>query len=58
VSFPTGSAWIAITDLVLHGASSGQHSLDQTFFLPAEAMREPALSSLRILERLSGRNLL
>ena len=58
VSFPTGSAWIAITDLVLHGASSGQHSLDQTFFLPPEAMDEPARSSLRILERLSGRTLL
>jgi hypothetical protein len=58
VSFPPGSAWIAITDLVLHGASSGQHSLDQTFFLPPEAMDEPARSSLRILERLSGRTLL
>lgn len=58
VSFPMGAAWIAITDLVLHAAASGQHSLDQTFFLPAEAMHDPALSSLRILERLSGRNLL
>lgn len=58
VSFPTGAAWIAITDLVLHGATSGQHSLDQTFFLPVEAMRDPALSSLRILERLSGHSLL
>ena len=58
VSFPPGAAWIAITDLVLHGASSGQHSLDQTFFLPAEAMDEPGRSSLRILERLSGYSLL
>jgi len=58
VSFPPGAAWIAITDLVLHGASSGQHSLDQTFFLPPETMRDPARSSLRILERLSGYSLL
>jgi 3-deoxy-D-manno-oct-2-ulosonic acid (Kdo) hydroxylase len=57
VEFPAGACWIAITDLVLHGALSGQHSLDQTFFLPAAAMRDPSRSSLRILERLSGRRL-
>ena len=54
VEFPTGSAWLALTDLVLHGAMSGQHSLDQTFFLPPEGMSNPSRSSLRILERLSG----
>ena len=57
MSFAPGSAWIAITDLVLHGASTGQHSLDQTFFLPPHAMRHPERSSLKILERLSGRTL-
>lgn len=57
VEFPSGSTWIAITDLVLHGAMSGQHSLDQTFFLSAAEMSDPARSSLRILERLSGRQL-
>ncbi|MDN5870372.1 MAG: Kdo hydroxylase family protein [Nitrococcus sp.] len=57
VGFPPGSAWIAITDLVLHGAVSGQHSLDQTFFVPANAMDEPNRSSLKILERLTGRAL-
>ena len=57
VHFPTGAAWVAITDLVLHGAVSGQHSLDQTFFLPPQTMRHPERSSLRILERLTGRPL-
>lgn len=57
VEFPVGSAWIAITDLVLHGARSGQYSLDQTFFVPASCMAEPEKSSLRILERLSGESL-
>ncbi len=57
VEFPSGSSWLAITDLVLHGAVSGQHSLDQTFFLPAAGMQNPSRSSLRILERLSGRQL-
>ena len=54
IEFPPGSSWIAITDLVLHGAMSGQHSLDQTFYLPVEAMNDPSRSSLRILERLTG----
>jgi hypothetical protein len=58
VEFPPGACWIALTDLVLHGAISGQHSLDQTFFLPAAAMHDPSRSSLRILERLSGRRLI
>ena len=58
VEFPPGACWLALTDLVLHGAISGQHSLDQTFFLPAAAMNDPSRSSLRILERLSGRRLI
>jgi hypothetical protein len=54
MEFPVGASWIAITDLVLHGAISGQHSLDRTFYLPVEAMNDPSRSSLRILERLTG----
>ena len=57
VEFPSGASWLAITDLAVHGAISGQHSLDQTFFLPVPAMRDPSRSSLRILERLTGRAL-
>src|SRR5205085_8771038 len=55
VEFPSGSCWFAITDLVPHGAMSGQHSLDQTFFLPAAGMQDPCRSALRSLERLTGR---
>lgn len=57
VEFPSGSSWLAITDLVPHGAVSGRHSLDQTFFLPAAGMTNPNRSSLYILERLTGRQL-
>ena len=57
VEFPRGSTWLAITDMVLHAAVSGQHSLDQTFFLPFTGMRDPSRSPLRILERLSGESL-
>lgn len=54
VEFPAGSTWIAITDLVLHGAVSGQHAMDQTFFLPPQSMQHPERSSLKILERLTS----
>lgn len=55
VEFPPGSTWLAFTDLALHGAVSGQHSLDQTFLMNPAGMRDPNRSSLRILERLTGR---
>jgi hypothetical protein len=57
VEFPSGSSWLAITDLVPHGAVSGRHSLDQTFFLPGSGMTDPRRSSLYILEKLTGRQL-
>jgi hypothetical protein len=57
VEFPAGSTWLAFTDLALHGAVSGQHSLDQTFLMNPSGMRDPNRSSLRILERLTGRTL-
>lgn len=56
-SFPSGAVWVGLTDIVLHGGVSGQHALDQVFFLPPEVMRDPSRSALRILERLSGRTL-
>ena len=57
VEFPPGSTWLAYTDIALHGAISGQHSLDQTFLISHATMRDPIRSSLRILERLTGRSL-
>jgi hypothetical protein len=57
VGFPPGSAWVALTDIVLHGGLSGQHSLDQVFFLPPEVMHDRSRSALGILERLSRRAL-
>jgi len=57
VGFPSGSTWLAMPDVLLHGAVSGQYSLDQVFFVPVSALREPERSSLRILERLLDRRL-
>lgn len=57
VDFPAGAAWIGLTDLVVHGAMAGQHSLDQLYFLPIDSMGDPARSSVRILERMTGATL-
>jgi hypothetical protein len=48
--FPPGSSWIVMTDKVSHAALSGQHLLEQTFYLPIEAMQNPLLSPLRLLD--------
>jgi hypothetical protein len=58
LSLAPGSSWACFTDSVPHAAMSGQFAFEQTFYLPVDAMREPARSPLRILERLIGRPLL
>jgi hypothetical protein len=57
LSFPPGATWMCFTDVVLHAALAGRCALEQTFYLPVEAMAEPARSPLRVLERLAGRAL-
>jgi hypothetical protein len=56
-SFPPGSTWIVFTDKVSHAAMGGQHLLEQTLYLPVQAMADPEKSPLRILERLTQRTL-
>lgn len=55
--FPPGSCWAVFTDQVSHAALSGQFALEQTFLIPVSALLFPERSPLRILERLSGVNL-
>ncbi len=57
VSFAPGATWIVFSDSVVHAAVRGRLALEQTFYLPVEAMVDPSLSPLRILERLTGRTL-
>ncbi len=52
--FPPGSTWIAFTDAVSHAVVSGQHALEQTFFVPVSSMIQPDKSPLRILEAMAG----
>lgn len=54
VSFPAGCTWLAFTDQTPHAAVSGQCALEQTFYVPVEALADPDRSPLRILERLWG----
>lgn len=44
IDFPAQSSWIVFTDHVSHAALSGQHLLEQTFYLPADKMLKPELS--------------
>lgn len=55
--FPANSTWIVFTDQASHAALAGQHMLEQTFYLPVEAMAQPAASPLKILERLLDKKL-
>lgn len=57
LDLPSGASWIVFTDAVLHAALAGQFAFEQTFLPPVEAMRDEALSLLRILERLTQRRL-
>ncbi len=57
VSFESGTSWLVFTDATLHAALGGRNVLEQTFLLPAGAMSDPAMSPLKILERLTGREL-
>lgn len=54
IRFPPNSTWIVQTDQVSHAAMSGQYLLEQTFYLPVDAMHDSNRSPLRILEQLVG----
>lgn len=50
LSLPPKSSWIVYTDQVSHAAISGQHVLEQTFYLPHTAMHYPETTPLFVLE--------
>lgn len=57
LSFAPGSIWVCFSDQTSHAVMSGQHMLEQTFFLPLAALRHPEHSPLAVLQRLTGRSL-
>ena len=50
IAFPAQSTWMVFTDQVSHAALSGQHLLEQTFYLPVEAMNQPDRSPYKLLK--------
>lgn len=56
--FPPGSVWVCFSDQTSHAVMSGQFMMEQTFFLPAEAMVHPECSPLAVLQRLTHRALI
>ena len=54
VYFAKGTTWLAFTDQTPHAAVSGHCALEQTFYVPIDALADPTSSPLRILERLWG----
>jgi hypothetical protein len=57
IEFPPGCCWLVFTDQVLHAALGGEFALEQTFHLDIDQMAEPERAPIKVLERLSGRNL-
>ncbi|TFH49769.1 MAG: 3-deoxy-D-manno-oct-2-ulosonic acid (Kdo) hydroxylase [Lysobacterales bacterium] len=57
VELAAGSTWVCFTDQVSHAALSGQHVLEQTFYLDVEDMVRAERSPLRVLEFLVRRPL-
>jgi hypothetical protein len=56
--FPANSTWIVFTDQVSHAALAGQYLLEQTFYLPVDAMQAPQLSPLKVWEHTKSQSLI
>lgn len=53
-----GSSWMVFTDLVSHAVLSGQFVLEQTYYIPPDAMYQEELSPLRVLEKALSKKLI
>jgi hypothetical protein len=56
-SFPPGSSWVVLTDMVSHAVLSGQFALEQTVILSRKSLIAPESAPIAILEKLAGRPL-
>ncbi|MEO8724712.1 MAG: Kdo hydroxylase family protein [Acidobacteriaceae bacterium] len=53
-NFPPGASWMCYTDTISHAVLSGRFALEQTLLVRGEAMVNPEISPLRILESMVG----
>lgn len=56
-AFPSKTSWMVYTDQVSHAALTGQHLLEQTFYLPYTSMEEESTAPIRVLEKYLQRSL-
>ncbi len=56
--FPPNCCWAVFTDQVSHAALSGQYALEQTLLIPVKSLLWPEQAPVRVLERLTGGNML
>jgi hypothetical protein len=54
VHLPSDTTWMVFTDQASHAAMSGQYLLEQSFYLPVEAMQQPELSPFNVLKKLGA----
>lgn len=54
MDFPAQSSWLVFTDNVSHAALSGRFLLEQTFYLPVDAMKRPEDSPFEQWKRVKG----
>src|SRR5579885_1900999 len=52
--FPPGASWMVFTDAVPHAVVEGQYALEQSFFVPRDALLRPELSPVALLDSLIG----
>ncbi|MBB5193277.1 hypothetical protein HNQ50_004031 [Silvimonas terrae] len=57
MAFPPGCIWVCFSDQASHAVMSGQFMMEQTYFLPARDMADPARAPLATLEKITGRAL-
>lgn len=57
LELPPGSTWLCFTDAMPHAALSGQYAIEQTLFVPLDAMLAPEKAPLRVLEKIAGHSL-
>jgi hypothetical protein len=55
--FPPGCTWMVYTDGVPHAVLSGRYALEQTYIVPTDALVTAEVAPVRVLETVTGREM-